>query len=319
LLAIIAAAAVVVLVFVVPQITGNWADKDYFDIGTDQVPSVKLVLGEDRDISSVNSSKSGGVETIIIKYKVDENQNREMEKYANALMDEYGFINTTAYNFSGTTGSGFQFAKESSEEGVIVLVDIDYDESGYILTLTRGVGTLTIHEEPPEPEPVIEEEEEPALDDTFEVFVPSIFNSFAEGDVLDKANIYGFDFESNPDGSFLLYLTEAQQESILESLSYDFAETFQIIVDDDLYVGLYEIEWTNDFSDIILRVSDDFFYSDETMLLTLFYIAFTAPMYQVYQGYGDYSKTVVSIHDIETDDYLVSYLLPDELFDIYGG
>ena len=149
LIAVIIVAACVAALFIVPALlTGNAADKDYFKIGSDQVPSVKLVLGEKRDTTGVSSSTEGGVTTKVISYSVAENQNREMLTYAKALMDKYGYINTTDYNFNGPAGSGFKFAKESVEAGYVVIVQIDYDAKGYTLTLMRGKGTITVNDAP---------------------------------------------------------------------------------------------------------------------------------------------------------------------------
>ena len=56
LIMIIAAAAAVAIVLAV-LLGGKGADKnaDFFTLGNDQIPSVKYVLGETRDISGFNS------------------------------------------------------------------------------------------------------------------------------------------------------------------------------------------------------------------------------------------------------------------------
>jgi len=145
LIVIIAAAVVVALVLIANVATGNVAGQDYFKLGPDEIPSVKLVLGEERDVTSYNSSTSGGVQTVTIVFKVAENQNYEMERYAGALMNSDGFVMITDNDFTGPTGTGFEFARRSVEEGYIVMARIDYDTSGYTLTFTRGTGTLTIN------------------------------------------------------------------------------------------------------------------------------------------------------------------------------
>ena len=135
---------IVVSIIVAFLVTGNTAKQDYIKIGKDEVPSVKLILGEERNITGVSSSVTNGVRTKEIKYSVTEHQSEEMFRYAQALVDNYGFYSLNDSDFTGDRGYGFEFAKESSEDGYIVIVRIDYDRSGYTITLSRGVGTLTL-------------------------------------------------------------------------------------------------------------------------------------------------------------------------------
>jgi len=148
----------------------NTAEADYYEIGSDKVPSVKYVLGEIRDVTSVSTSTRNGVMTKTIGYNVSDDQGPEMLQYAQALMDKHGFYNITPYDFSGPTGKGFEFSRESDEEGYIIMLEINYDRSGYTITLTRGEGTLTIPEPEPEPEPedTSEPEDTPEPEDTSE-------------------------------------------------------------------------------------------------------------------------------------------------------
>jgi len=132
---------------------GKTAEADYYEIGSDKVPSVKYVLGEIREVTGVSTSTRNGVTTKTIEYRVPDNQGAEMLQYAKALMDKHGFYNTTPYDFTGSTGKGFEFSRVSDTEGFIIMLEIEYDRSGYTIKLTRGEGTLTIPETAPEPEP----------------------------------------------------------------------------------------------------------------------------------------------------------------------
>jgi len=122
------------------------ADADFFKIGKDEVPSVKYILGETRNIASVNSSVSGGVTEKVIVYKTESNQNNEMYEYASALTNYHGYYALNDNDFTGSNGTGFQFAAHSVENGYVVIVRIDYNTSGYTLTIKRGTGTLTFDE-----------------------------------------------------------------------------------------------------------------------------------------------------------------------------
>jgi len=120
----------------------NTSSQDFYKIGKDEVPTVQYILGENRKAVHVSTSVENGVRKRVVEYQVSGNQNREMEKYAQALMDDYGFYETTPHDFSGSTGRGLELAKESVEDGFIVIVEIEYDRSGYTITILRGKGTL---------------------------------------------------------------------------------------------------------------------------------------------------------------------------------
>jgi len=148
-LIIIGAAALVVIGIVVVLIItlgGNsYESKEFFDVGGDEVPSVMYVLGEKRKISEVTVYSSKSADKIVVEYSVSENQGDEMEEYAGALVDDFDFIALDEYDFSGKRGSGFRFVKVSDEDDDhIVIVTIDFNNSGYTLTIERREGELNI-------------------------------------------------------------------------------------------------------------------------------------------------------------------------------
>jgi len=321
LVLIIIAAAVAAAIVIGILATGNAANQDYFKIGPDRVPSVKLILGEQRDIASFNSSVSGSVRTIDIKYKVDENQNSEMFEYTQALINDYGFVNTNANNFTGPTGSEFIFATESVEEGYIVMVQVDYDTGGYTLTLTRGKGTLTLLDVP---EDIIEEDDTDTDEgpiysgDMTEIIMPAIFNSFVEGEILEQAADLGIEIVWNPDDSLTYIMTAEQQTMLLKDYSDRLVDSFNNIVNDEPVPGLYEIRWSDDFGEIYLFIDDEFFGDEGYGFLVLISLGFRTPIYQVYQGYGDDAITLISIYHYETEELLSSYLCPEEIIELFN-
>jgi len=145
-LIIIAGAVLVIgiIIVVALSVTGNVGDNDWIKIGKDEVPSVKLILGEKRVVTGVSSSIENGVTKKAITYSTSGNQSEEMETYALALVYDYGYYYLNEADFSDSRGTDFRFAKKSVEEGYIVVVRIDYDRSGYTVTLSRGTGTLTV-------------------------------------------------------------------------------------------------------------------------------------------------------------------------------
>ena len=320
LIVIIAAAAIVAIVLVANVAVGNVAGKDYFELGPDQIPTVKQVLGEERKVSSYNSTISNGIQTVTVVYKVEENQRGEMKTYAETLMNSHGFINTTDINFDLSTASGYQFATESREEGYIILLDIDYDENGYTLTFTRGVGTLTrnveepaVEEEEEEEEPAEEEEEQP--DFPVQIMVPAFFEEFVMDDMENAARERGFVIERNNDGSFTYFMTEEDQAFLMEDFKSQLQDMYDDMVNNDEHPGLVKIEYEEDqFDWVVLKVTDEFFKEKMTGVLAIFYVAYTAPMYKAYMGLGDMAQTVVSWVKWDTEEVIDSLTSPDEIF-----
>jgi len=103
---------------------------------------VKYILGEERSVTGVNLSVSKGIEEKAITYSVSKNQSGDMSEYAAALTGSHGYFSLADYDFSGTAGTNFQFVADSSQDGYLVMVQIDYDASGYTIKIQRGKGEL---------------------------------------------------------------------------------------------------------------------------------------------------------------------------------
>ena len=314
-----AAAVIVIAILLAGGILGNIADKDYFELGVDQVPSVKLVLGETRDISSSSSSTSNGIQTMVIKYSVETNQANEMRQYTQALVNEYGFVATTSSDFSMPTGNDMEFARESDEDGFIVMVSVEYGITGYTLTITRGKGTLTLFGDP---DPVVDDSDFGDSDlgfgdsDLVEILIPAVYlKMLTEEDIFETAREGGFEAFSNPDGSFTYILTYDQQLQLLYEYEELLTSSFQNILDEDMFPGLMLIEWTEDFEEIYLSGTEEFFADDGAAYAAVLAIGFISPFYQVYQGRGNNAQTRVSLFDYDTDNYIISFTSPDDIAD----
>lgn len=141
-------AIVVTIILIVNGVLGVLRDTaalDLYEIGNDEVPSVKFILGEERTVIGVSSSSnSDGMKERVIVYaaKTDVSTNDDMIRYATALCDDYGFYRINDNDFSGETGTDFRFGKESVDKGNLIIVCIDYDISGYTITLIRDEGTM---------------------------------------------------------------------------------------------------------------------------------------------------------------------------------
>ena len=320
-ISIIAVALVLVLT------AGNKFEKmDFFEIGGDQVPSVMYVLGETRKITDTTVSASSKAEKMVVTYEVEKNQGAEMEEYAEALMDDYDFLSVNEYDFSGNRGKNFQFAKESDEDDdYIVVVRIDYTTSGYTLTITRGKGTLTVHDpvdpviptptQPVEPTPT--QPEEPKAE--VELIVPGIL----AGESLEQAqaNAPAGVTVTGPssDGSFLYSMSKDTQQQLLTRA---LQETEDLIMDIFYDVpGISDIRWNpDDFSIIYIEINDEFLSeaNQQSSLEAILALGLKAPMVQIYQGKGMATETLIGWGDESMENVAGTVYSPSFLYEWLG-
>ena len=320
-ISIIAVALVLVLT------AGNKFEKmDFFEIGGDQVPSVMYVLGETRKITDATVSASSKAEKMVVTYEVEKNQGAEMEEYAEALMDDYDFLSVNEYDFSGNRGKNFQFAKESDEDDdYIVVVRIDYTTSGYTLTITRGKGTLTVHDpvdpviptptQPVEPTPT--QPEEPKAE--VELIVPGIL----AGESLEQAqaNAPAGVTVTGPssDGSFLYSMSKDTQQQLLTRA---LQETEDLIMDIFYDVpGINDIRWNpDDFSIIYIEINDEFLSeaNQQSSLEAILALGLKAPMVQIYQGKGMATETLIGWGDESMENVAGTVYSPSFLYEWLG-
>ena len=336
-IAIIAVALVLVLT------AGNKFEKmDFFEIGGDQVPSVMYVLGETRKITDATVSASSKAEKMVVTYEVEKNQGAEMEEYAEALMDDYDFLSVNEYDFSGNRGKNFQFAKESDEDDdYIVVVRIDYTTSGYTLTITRGKGTLTVHDpvdpviptptQPEEPtptqpvEPTPTQPEEPTPTQPVEPIaeVELIVPGILAGESLEQAqaNAPAGVTVTGPssDGSFLYSMSKDTQQQLLTRA---LQETEDLIMDIFYDVpGINDIRWNpDDFSIIYIEINDEFLSeaNQQSSLEAILALGLKAPMVQVYQGKGMATETLIGWGDESMENVVGTVYSPSFLYEWLG-
>lgn len=135
----------VALIFVVVFVViNNTANADYYKLGKDQIPSIKLVV-EKRSVGKVEGATSGGVTTKTISYTDVESPTDDLTEYVTYLLDNEDFGVTEEYNPDVIPGST-QLAKESVDDGKIIILDIEYDQGGYTLVFTKGKGTYTAND-----------------------------------------------------------------------------------------------------------------------------------------------------------------------------
>ena len=136
---------IVIVVSVLDSVTGlmeETAVLDYYEMGNDMIPSVKLALGEQRTVVGVNTSISNNVTAKEIKYQVSgTNQNEEMYMYA-LYLSENGFYALTDFTPSNSSGA---MGRNSVDLGYQIVVQIECDRSGYTITIFKEPGEVTLY------------------------------------------------------------------------------------------------------------------------------------------------------------------------------
>jgi len=132
------------IIYIAISTVNKAAKEDHYVIGNDQIPSVKLALGEERKITGLNVSTAvGGATTKEIKYQVaGTQQGNEMLAYFTYLQEQDGFLSVSDIDFSGLTGKGV-VARNSVDDGHQIQLKIQYDAAGYTIFLMKLPGKIT--------------------------------------------------------------------------------------------------------------------------------------------------------------------------------
>jgi len=143
---IIGIAVFIIIVGIIVAVTAlNSAGKaDYFKFGKDQIPSVRLALGEERNMTGTSSSAVvGGGQLKVFTYQVDgTKQNEDMFNYLTYLRDKDGFLLLTGFDFNGAEGTCI-VGRNSVDSGYEIQLQIDYDRSGYTISILKQKGEIT--------------------------------------------------------------------------------------------------------------------------------------------------------------------------------
>ena len=141
------AIALVVIFVVLPGVMKSAGNSDYYEIANDKVPSVRFVLDEDRKVTGVNTAvDAAGIRRKQFTYEASENVREDLSLYVTYLMEKDGFKAITDFNLSAVTGKDIQVARNSKTKGYMVVMQLDYNEKGYVITLMYGKGEVTDNE-----------------------------------------------------------------------------------------------------------------------------------------------------------------------------
>lgn len=120
----------------------NTANANEYRLGNDKIKSVKAVVGK-RQVTSVSTETSKGITTKKMEYKSDSVQDDLME-YTYYLRTD-GEFNLTQNMDLTVVSSTIELSKNSVDDGKIIMMTIEYNPFGYIITIQKGEGTLTVY------------------------------------------------------------------------------------------------------------------------------------------------------------------------------
>ena len=119
---------------------------EMYELGADRVPSLTGIVGSrTRPSFGTSSGNYQGVPCKIYDFEYESNSvQQDMEQYVNTLRFDYGYMLLTDMDL--TEKSGFvSIAIESAEPGMLIILDIEWDQRGYKLTFYIVEGTLTLN------------------------------------------------------------------------------------------------------------------------------------------------------------------------------
>ena len=109
---------------------------DYYVLGEDQIPSVKLAIGT-RDLRGIANSTRNGACSKRYTYRSDTCAD-DVDAYLTYLVEEAGFIPVRL----NAGEERLYYAKESSEEGKLLILDVCNSGFTYVVTIQKGDGEL---------------------------------------------------------------------------------------------------------------------------------------------------------------------------------
>ena len=163
----------------------NLGKADYYEIGSDKIPSMLLALGGDknRKLTGLSTEAStGGVTNNVYYYSAEGVfDGMELFEYAEYLMENDGFDFLTDGSFSKARGEAVQMGRNSKDAGYMLVLQFDWEPGKYTLTLMRGKGTVNALEgagasvapNSPTDTPAVSESTTPATSSTTEAPTPA--------------------------------------------------------------------------------------------------------------------------------------------------
>ena len=120
---------------------GSAAKLTEYDFGTDKVPSVNAVIGEERRVSGVNTGIDNGVRYKQYTYET-QTMVEDLWAYYTRL-SELGWIVTKDFNLYDGSGE-MQLGIESADAGKILIISVAFTPNRYAVKVSKMEGTLTL-------------------------------------------------------------------------------------------------------------------------------------------------------------------------------
>jgi hypothetical protein len=114
------------------------ANLEQYEMSGDVIPSITSVVGE-REVTGVEAATSNGVATRQYTYS-SATVYDDLLAYVNKLLED-GWLVTQAIDLNIVPGSG-ELGMKSVDDGQILLVSLSYEDSKYVIKLTKGKGTI---------------------------------------------------------------------------------------------------------------------------------------------------------------------------------
>ncbi len=118
------------------------AELQSYDFGDDSIPSINSVVGE-REVTAVNKGTANGTQYQEYQY-LSGTVFDDLVTYLDKLRAG-GYIVTKEYDIANSPGSA-QVATQSAGEGMILVVDIAYEDGAYSVRASKLKGTVAMNE-----------------------------------------------------------------------------------------------------------------------------------------------------------------------------
>lgn len=115
---------------------------DTFEIGREQVKSIGDIVGG-REWTSMEFTVESDSEKSKYVYEGLTNASEDVEKYAEYLKNECGFVPLMKFDPSNPAGY-LSYGKKSIDEGYVLKIDIDYTPEDYIIYTSKSASTEEI-------------------------------------------------------------------------------------------------------------------------------------------------------------------------------
>ncbi|MCL1906818.1 MAG: hypothetical protein FWG08_02690 [Propionibacteriaceae bacterium] len=124
-----------------PGSTGDLGSKDYFELGSDKIPSIPFVLKEPRTLTEGEQRDSGyGYASISLTYDATNvSSQSDLNQYIRFLLDKDGYTLTKYPSYNIFMGD-IELWKPSEDPGNLLTITITFNDSRYYINIHKTEG-----------------------------------------------------------------------------------------------------------------------------------------------------------------------------------